>query len=152
MALRTHVEPQSVHLCVSRIQQKIKGILNQSRNAHTTAVQGRIDSVGEMKDVVSITEQLFALSKETAQIEHEAFVLRQKAGLAGEIKSTLDSWVRYESQLRDSEQADLVKSIQEKVLASLKDSKTQKDILGQAVADVEGGHARAGNPLLFSCC
>ena len=137
---------------MSRIQQKIKGILNQSRNAHTTAVQGRIDSVGEMKDVVSITEQLFALSKETAQIEHEAFVLRQKAGLASEIKSTLDSWVRYESQLRDSEQADLVKSIQEKVLASLKDSKTQKDILGQAVADVEGGHARAGNPLLFSCC
>ena len=43
--------------------QKVKGILNESRSAHTKAVQARIDSVGEMKDVVTITEQMFALSK-----------------------------------------------------------------------------------------
>lgn len=43
--------------------QKFKDILNQSRAAHTQAVQGRIDTVNEMKDVVGLTEQMFALSK-----------------------------------------------------------------------------------------
>lgn len=50
-------------------QQRIKGILNESRSAHTQAVQSRIDSVGEMKDVVGITEQLFALSKVGPRME-----------------------------------------------------------------------------------
>ena len=55
-----------------------------------------------------------------------------------EIKTTLDSWVRYEAAERDSEQKALVSSVIEKVLAELKDPKTQKDILAQSVTDVEG--------------
>jgi hypothetical protein len=43
--------------------QRIKGILNQSRKAHTDAVQGRIGSVTEMKDVVNMTKQMFEISK-----------------------------------------------------------------------------------------
>jgi F-type H+-transporting ATPase subunit b len=50
----------------------------------------------------------------------------------------LDSWVRFEAQQREAEQADLVKTIQEKVLSDLKDPKMQKDLLAQAVADIEG--------------
>lgn len=42
---------------------KIRGILNSSRTAHTDAVKQRIDAVEQMKDVVSITEGLFAISK-----------------------------------------------------------------------------------------
>lgn len=42
---------------------KIKSVLNGARAEHTQAVKDRIDSVGQMKDVVSITEGLFALSK-----------------------------------------------------------------------------------------
>lgn len=42
---------------------RIKNVLNQARADHTGAVKERIDSVGQMKDVVSITEGLFALSK-----------------------------------------------------------------------------------------
>ena len=76
--------------------------------------------------------------QETAQLEHETFTLKQKSALASEMKQTLDSWVRHEAQQREAEQADLVKSVQEKVLASLKDSRTQKDILNQAIADIEG--------------
>lgn len=95
-----------------------------------------------MKDVVGLTEQLFALSKETAQLEHETFVLKQKTALAAEVKATLDSWVRFEAQQRESEQADLVKSVQEKVIASLKDPKSQKDILAQAVADLDSASQR----------
>ena len=52
---------------------------------------------------------------------------------------TLDSWVRFEAQQREAEQADLVKTIQEKVMSDLTDPKMQKDILAQAVADIEGG-------------
>lgn len=95
--------------------------------------------MAELKNVEEITNQLFALSKETAQLEHETFTLKQKAALASEVKATLDSWVRFEAQQRESEQAELVKSIQEKVLASLKDPKSQKDILAQAVSDLESG-------------
>ena len=43
--------------------EKIRGILNVSRTAHTDAVKQRIDSVEQMKDIVSITEGLFAISK-----------------------------------------------------------------------------------------
>ena len=42
---------------------RIKGILNSSRSEHTDAVKERITSVSQMKDVSSITEGLFALSK-----------------------------------------------------------------------------------------
>ena len=38
-------------------------ILNASRSEHTQVVKDRIQSVEQMKDVVSITEGLFALSK-----------------------------------------------------------------------------------------
>lgn len=90
-----------------------------------------------MKDVVSVTKGLFDMSKETAKLEHEAFTLRQKVTLASEIKATLDSWVRFEAQAREAEQKELVNSVIGKVLKDLEDSKTQKDILAQAVADIE---------------
>ena len=75
--------------------------------------------------------------QETAKLEHEAFALRQKVALSAEIKSTLDSWVRYEAQARDAEQKELVNSVMQKVLKDLEDPKIQKDILAQAVADIE---------------
>jgi len=39
--------------------------------------------------------------------------------------------------VKESEQADLTKTVIEKVVAALKDEKTQKDILASAVAEVE---------------
>lgn len=38
-------------------------ILNTSRAAHTDAVQSRIETVGELKDVEALTKSLFELSK-----------------------------------------------------------------------------------------
>ncbi|KAG9224240.1 hypothetical protein CCMSSC00406_0004739 [Pleurotus cornucopiae] len=116
---------------------RIRDILASARAEHTQTVKDRIDSVNQMKDVVSLTEGLFALSKETAQLESEVFVQKQKVALASEVKSVLDSWVRYEQQLKESEQADLTKTIIEKVLASLKDEKTRRDILLSSIAEVE---------------
>jgi len=116
---------------------RIRGILNGARDQHTEAVKERIESVQQMKDVVSITENLFALSKETAQLESEAFVQRQKVALATEVKQVLDSWVRFEQQQKESEQADLVRSIIDKVTKDLGDEKTQRDILNSAIVEVE---------------
>lgn len=45
--------------------------------------------------------------------------------------------MRYEQQLKESEQADLTKTVIEKVLSSINDERTQKDILLGAVAEVE---------------
>ncbi|RDX49849.1 ATP synthase [Lentinus brumalis] len=116
---------------------RVRDILNASRTEHTQVVKERIESVEQMKDVVAVTEGLFALSKETAQLESEAFVQRQKVALASEVKAVLDSWVRFEQQAKESEQADLVKSVVDNVLKSINNEKTQKDILAGAVAEIE---------------
>lgn len=42
---------------------KIRAVLDGARAEHTQAVKDRINSVEQMKDVVSVTEGLFALSK-----------------------------------------------------------------------------------------
>ncbi|TDL26642.1 ATP synthase [Rickenella mellea] len=116
---------------------KIKNVLNASRTEHTEAVKERISSVEQMKDVVAITEGLFAISKETAQLESEVFVQRQKAALAGELKAVLDSWVRFEQQQKEDEQQQLARAVIDKVMKSIGDEKTQKDVLMNAIAEVE---------------
>ena len=75
--------------------------------------------------------------QETAKLESENYVQQQKIAIAGELKSVLDSWVRYEQQVKEREQADLTKSVINKVVASLKDEKVQRDILVNAVAEIE---------------
>lgn len=90
-----------------------------------------------MKDVVDLTKSLFDVSRETAKLEHESFALRQKVALAGEIKSTLDSWVRFEAQQREDEQRQLVQGVIDKVSKELSNPQLQKDIVANAVADIE---------------
>ena len=80
---------------------------------------------------------LSSAEQETAQLESEAFVQRQKVALASEVKAVLDSWVRFEQQAKESEQADLVKAVVDSVMKSLADPKTQKDVLASAVAEIE---------------
>ncbi|KXN91093.1 ATP synthase subunit 4, mitochondrial, partial [Leucoagaricus sp. SymC.cos] len=122
--------------------QRIKKVLDGARAEHTQAVQERIDSVGKMKDVVPVTKALFELSKarcetETAKLESETFVQKQKVAMASELKNVLDSWVRHEQQMKESEQAELTKAVIGKVLASIKEPKTQQEVLASAVAEVE---------------
>ncbi|CDS81865.1 probable H+-transporting two-sector ATPase chain b precursor, mitochondrial [Sporisorium scitamineum] len=117
--------------------EKISKILNGARAKHTEAVQARIDSVESQKDVVGLTQALYAVAKETAQTEKEVFELRQKTALAAEVKSVLDSWVRFEASEREQEQRELAASVIKKVQDSLKDDKLQKQILDNAVAEIE---------------
>ncbi|KAJ7600582.1 ATP synthase [Mycena floridula] len=117
--------------------QHMKDVLNGARREHVEAVKERIGGVEGMKDVVGLTKGLFALSKETATLEASSFVLKQKVAMASELKAVLDSWVRYEQQVKESEQAELTNRVIDNVLKSLTEEKTQKDVLSAAVAEVE---------------
>ncbi|KAJ5630406.1 ATP synthase subunit 4 [Penicillium longicatenatum] len=117
--------------------QKHKDILNAARADHTSAVQTRIDNVQEMSGVVDVTKALFAVSKETAQLEAQAYELEQRTALATEAKQVLDSWVRYEGQVKQRQQRELAESVIAKIHKELENPKVLQQILQQSVADVE---------------
>lgn len=112
-------------------------ILNSSRVKHVDAVKERIASVSELKDVVDTTKVLFEVSKETVELEAQAFELKQKVDLAAEAKAVLDSWVRYEASVRQLEQEQLAATVISKVEKEVSSPAFQKKVLDEAVADVE---------------
>merc|ERR1712093_613743 len=116
---------------------KIKELLNEARTNHAASVKERIEDVKPLSNVVDITKQLFAVSKETAQLEAKAFELEQRTALAAEAKNVLDSWVRYEGQVKQRQQKELADSIIAKVTKELENPKVLQQILSQSVADVE---------------
>ncbi|CAH2353086.1 ATP synthase subunit 4, mitochondrial [[Candida] railenensis] len=122
---------------------KVNDLLNESRTKHVSAVKERIDSVGQLKDVVSTTQALFAVSKETAELEAKSFELKQQLAVSHEAKSVLDSWVRYEQQQRQLEQQQLIKSVLDKVNKEIENPKFQEKILNESVAEVEKLFAKA---------
>lgn len=75
--------------------------------------------------------------QETAQLEAKAYELEQKTALAAEAKAVLDSWVRYESQVKARQQKELAASVIAKIEKSLSDPKVLDQILKQSVADIE---------------
>ncbi|ORY14600.1 ATP synthase subunit 4 [Clohesyomyces aquaticus] len=117
--------------------EKITGILNSARENHTLAVKERIESVQDLSGVIDITKVLFEVSKETAQLEAQAYELEQKTAIAHEAKTVLDSWVRYEGQVKQRQQRELAESIIAKIEKELENPRVLKQILDQSVADVE---------------
>merc|ERR1712072_93523 len=115
----------------------IWAISNEARTNHAASVKERIEDVKPLSNVVDITKQLFAVSKETAQLEAKAFELEQRTALAAEAKNVLDSWVRYEGQVKQRQQKELADSIIAKVTKELENPKVLQQILSQSVADVE---------------
>jgi len=63
--------------------------------------------------------------------------LEQKTAIAHEAKSVLDSWVRYEGQVKQRQQRELAESVIAKIEKELENPKVLKQILDQSVADVE---------------
>ncbi|KAL7627416.1 atp4 subunit B of the stator stalk of mitochondrial F1F0 ATP synthase [Parahypoxylon ruwenzoriense] len=116
---------------------RIRNILNSARRDHTQAVKNRLENVQQMGGVVDITKALFEVSKETARLEAQAYELEQTSALAAEAKSVLDSWVRYEGQIKQRQQRELAESIIAKVRKELENPKALQQILQQSVADVE---------------
>ncbi|EYE91833.1 F1F0 ATP synthase subunit 4 [Aspergillus ruber CBS 135680] len=117
--------------------QKHKDILNAARNDHTSAVKQRMDNVNQLSGVVDVTKQLFAVSKETAQLEAQAYELEQRTALASEAKQVLDSWVRYEGQVKQRQQRELAETVIGKIHKELENPKVLQQILQQSVSDVE---------------
>ncbi|POG68555.1 hypothetical protein GLOIN_2v1778201 [Rhizophagus irregularis DAOM 181602=DAOM 197198] len=116
---------------------RVNNILRKARDDHKNAVQERIETVGQLGDIVDTTKALFSMSKEIASLEAEAFELKQKVAAATEVKAVLDSWVRYESSLREREQKALSDYVIERVKKQLEDPKTQQEILNQSIGDLE---------------
>jgi F-type H+-transporting ATPase subunit b len=77
------------------------------------------------------------LLQETAQLEAQAYELEQKTNLAHEAKNVLESWVRYEGQVKQRQQKELADSIISRIEKELEDPKVLKQILDQSVRDVE---------------
>ncbi|KIY65707.1 hypothetical protein CYLTODRAFT_400054 [Cylindrobasidium torrendii FP15055 ss-10] len=117
--------------------ENIKKVLDEARAEHTASVTERIDAVSQMKNVSATTTALFTLAKETAQLEAQAFEQKQKVEVTKQLKDVLDSWVRYEQSVREAEQSDLTKTVIGNVMKAIGETKTQKDILTEAVASVE---------------
>lgn len=75
--------------------------------------------------------------QETAQLEAQAYEIEQKTAIAQEARSVLDSWVRYEGQVKQRQQRELAESIIAKIEKELDNPKVLKQILDQSVTDVE---------------
>ena len=80
---------------------------------------------------------LFFLIKETAQLESQAYELQQRTAIAAEAKQVLDSWVRYEGQVRQRQQQELADTVISKIHKELENPKVLQQILQQSVSDVE---------------
>lgn len=70
-------------------------------------------------------------------MEAQAYELEQRTALAAEAKQVLESWVRYESQVKMRQQKELSDTIIAKIQKELENPKVLQQILQQSVADVE---------------
>lgn len=70
-------------------------------------------------------------------MEAQAYEAEQKTAIAAEAKSVLDSWVRYEGQVKARQQKELAESIIAKIEKQLSDPKNLDQILKQSVQDIE---------------
>jgi hypothetical protein len=82
-------------------------------------------------------------------LEAKAFELEQTTALAAEAKSVLDSWVRYEGQVKIRQQKELSETIIAKIQKELENPKVLQQILQQSVADVESKYLQY-NPSKFT--
>ena len=79
-------------------------------------------------------------------MESQIFEYQQKVKLTHEIKSTLDSWVRHEANVREREQREIVSHVIAKVKADLQNPKLvflvfykkYNDLMNQTLLDIEG--------------
>ena len=89
--------------------------------------------------------------QETAKLEAQAYDIEQKTAIAQEAKNVLDSWVRYEGQVKQRQQRELADAVIAKVEKDLEDPKVLRQILDQSVKDVERKFLNKlhGNPILI---
>ena len=84
-------------------------------------------------------------TQETAELEAKVYELEQTTALAAEAKTVLDSWVRYEGQVKIRQQKELSESIIAKIQKELENPKVLQQILQQSIVDVESKLFHAPN-------
>lgn len=75
------------------------------------------------------------------------YEMDQKTKIAAEAKAVLDSWVRYEGQVKAQQQKDMAETVIANVQKQLESPKVLQQILQQSVEDVESRFLR--NPSLY---
>ncbi|KAI9024046.1 hypothetical protein DFJ74DRAFT_62839 [Hyaloraphidium curvatum] len=118
-------------------KERIRTILTQARADHKAVVQERIDHVNQLGDVVETTKSLYEMSREIAKMEAEAYQLKQTVAITNEARNLLDGWVRYEASVREKQQKNAVQAVIDKVLAQIEDEEVQRQIMAQALRDIE---------------
>jgi F-type H+-transporting ATPase subunit b len=116
---------------------RIRNLLTQAREDHKAVVQERIDHVNQLGDIGEVTKSMYEMSRQIAKMEAEAYELKQEVAFRTEIKNTLDAWVRYEANVRESQQKSAVNHLIQSVTAQLQNDDVQKKLLNQAIAEVE---------------
>ncbi|KAJ2305841.1 atp4 subunit B of the stator stalk of mitochondrial F1F0 ATP synthase [Coemansia sp. RSA 2706] len=115
----------------------IESVMANARGEHKSAVLAQIEAKSQLKDIVKYTKSLFGMSKEIATMNAQAFELQQTVALNTEIKSVLDSWVRYESSVRENEQKALASKVMGNVRSQLASPKAQDEIIAQCMRDIQ---------------
>ena len=84
-------------------------------------------------------------TQETAKLEAQTFELEQRVQFVNEIKSVLDSWVRYEAQVKQRQQKELAETLITRVKEELQAPKTLNQVLQQSILEIESKSH-------FTCC
>lgn len=118
-------------------RETFRSVLQRARDDHKAVVMERIEHVQQMADVAKTTEDLYAMSKEIAQLEAEQYELKQRSALVKDVKSTLDAWVRYEANQREREQKRVVQSVMDSIKTKVNDPAFQTAYLEQVLQRVD---------------
>ncbi|XBW36489.1 hypothetical protein QEN19_002066 [Hanseniaspora menglaensis] len=111
--------------------------LQKGRENHLDTVTKKIDEIKALENVHATTAKLYTASKETLELENEISKLQQIGALKSEIKQVLDSWVRYENNLKQEQQQLISKQVIESVNSKIEDKAFQSKILNESVEELE---------------
>ncbi|OMJ29822.1 ATP synthase subunit 4, mitochondrial [Smittium culicis] len=137
VALLYNKVSQPMNEWVAEYGKNMKKILTDARNDHKSQVVSKIDSLSQLKDIVPTTKSMFGLSREMLNMMSEINELKQKIAIRQEIKTVLDSWVRYEDSIRQNEQRQVSEQVINNVRKQLTNPKTQQDLIAQCLNDLK---------------
>ncbi|PVU88271.1 hypothetical protein BB561_005945 [Smittium simulii] len=116
----------------------LETILNKARGEHKAAVISKVDSLSQLKEIVPMTKNMFALSREMVVMLSEINELKQKIAIRNEVKAVLDSHVRYEESVRQNEQRVVASKVITNIRNQLTNPKVQQEIINQCLVDLKG--------------
>ncbi|OLY83190.1 ATP synthase subunit 4, mitochondrial [Smittium mucronatum] len=128
---------QPLNEWVAEYGDSLKKILTDARNGHKSAVETKIDSLSQLKDIVPTTKSMFDLSREMVSMMAEINELKQKIAIRQEVKTVLDSWVRYEDSIRQNEQRQVSEQVIGNVRQQLSSPKIQQELIQQCLNDLK---------------